>query len=81
MRSKYIKPSTTPRVNLAPSKTRSIEPDFVREALGAEEVCKENEKICIIDRFFAEENKKPVYLRKNYYMIYCSCRKCRPITF
>jgi hypothetical protein len=36
------------------------------------------EENCLIDAYFAEENKKPPHLRNNYCLISCPCPKCSP---
>ena len=33
---------------------------------------------CLVAAYFAEENKKPPHLRKNYCYISCPCSKCSP---
>jgi hypothetical protein len=35
-------------------------------------------EICLIQKFFAEEAKKPAPLRKNYCYISCRCARCNP---
>lgn len=36
------------------------------------------EEFCLIRKFFAEERKKAMHLRKNYCHISCSCSRCNP---